>query len=124
MSASSESVHVLHLEPSPTGPMALQQHVRMSDTAVRSMERCRYGNGFIPPGSIERATKERDGLRARLELVLETHPELDGMYADHLQLLNACYQKDTKQEDLAALQQQCSALAHEIVGIEESVDLG
>lgn len=125
MSTPPESVHTLQLEPSPTGPMTLRQHVQLSDTAVRSMERCRYGNGFIPPGSIERATHERDNLRARLELVLEAHPALEGMYAEHLRLLNACYQKDAgRQEDVSELQERCSVLAHQIVALEESIDLG
>ena len=57
--------------------------------------------------------------------MLEVHPELESMYAEHLELLDASYRKDGgDQVDIPALQEQCSALAHQIVEIERSVDLG
>lgn len=89
------------------------------------MERCRYGNGFMPSGTIERTTQERDDLRARLELILEVHPELGEMNVIHQRLLSACYEKDRGEpEAMRMLRQKCSALAHEIVDLEQSVDLG
>jgi hypothetical protein len=107
----------------PTGPMTLHQKVLISNAAVSAMKRVSHGQGFIPPGSIEKTKRETDDVRARLDLLLEVHPGLGTLYEQHEQLLNAYYNpaNDKNRENLA---EQCSALGEQIVALEQSVDLG
>ena len=120
----SESGFTLGLAPDPMGPMTLPHHISITDTAVRAHERMRYGNAFIPSGTIEKTRRSQDDLHARMELLLETHPELAGMYAQHEQLLHKHYATEKAGGDVTETQQKCRELAEQIVALEQSVDLG
>ena len=105
--------------------MTLFQDIQLCDSAVYAMKSRRNGRGFLPADSLVKATGELADLRARMELLLAAHPELENMYAEHKKLLNDCYKHQSiEKETLTVLQQKCSGLAREIVALERSVDLG
>ena len=59
-----------------------------------------------------------------MELLLEAHPELVGMYDQHERLRNEYYTNKKAGADVSETQRQCRELAKQIVALEQSVDLG
>lgn len=114
----------LELEPDPNGPMTLAQDIRMINRAIPIMERVAHGNGFNPPERIEQARQTQGDQHARMALLLEAHPDLARMNAEHEQLLKSCYAAEKSGQEVTDLQGRCAALATQICELERSVDLG
>ncbi len=118
------SEHVFTLPESPTGPLTVDKELRIAQMSKTVLERVSHGNAFIPSGSHERTRTAVEELQAKKELLLETHPELAGLYQEHQLLLNQAAQaRTTDHADTATLEEQCRLLGRRIVEIEQSVGL-
>ncbi len=113
------------LTPDPTGPMTLAERLAQSEFALKIQDRVACGNAFIPPGNRERLSQSIQNERARLELILEEHPEMKQLLAEHTELRTRLHRATAEQSpDVETLQDACAKMAEKIVSIEHSVDLG
>lgn len=97
----------------------------MSEFALQIHKQVSCGNGFIAPEVHGNMTRKAQELTTRLDLTMEAHPELKGMYQQHTDLLKRLREaKTSNPSEITSLEQECSQLATQIVEIERSVDVG
>ncbi len=122
---SADTTHLADFPQSTDGPQTLHQKIGMQHHILQIKERVSYGNGFMPAESLHNTRQRLDDSRARMELVLEAHPELDKMNERHRALLQKLHNPEPGEFfDATALKQEIATLAQQIVDLESSIDLG